>query len=272
MKKVLLLIAVAAFAMPAMAELTGTATKMPGTYVQLDDNSVRLVQDGSSVAPQTRGTAVYDNIPTFWGGTATPGAAMPYAGNPTWSAYRWVSTVAAWGDDLHGLPPSANVTQMSYGCLLQATGPVQHVIKLYDHTNPSYNYGTATVVVDKGALLTQMTLSYSITTTGWYLLGVAGMSTHLPQTGAWVSFLDPAYTTYWLTGGAPGIGSSDEGVLYDYMSSVLAYWVPGPLYGTQLGLPYSTTHANVGVHLEVPEPGTIGLMVLAGLAALYRRR
>jgi hypothetical protein len=278
MKKVLLLIAVAAFAMPAMAELTGTATKMPGTYTQLNDNSVALVQDGTASVPHARASSicVYDNMPTFWGGTATPGAAMPYAGNPTWIGYRWNSTQAAWGDDLHMENfPSENVCHITYGALLQATGTVNHTIRLYTYgVSPSYCYPESTVVVTKGTPLTAFTVHWTITATGWYQLGIdipAG-TVHLPNNGAWISFRDPANTTFWLTGGNPGIGSSCEGVLYDYMGSVAAYWVPGPFYFTSLGMPYGTAHGNVACDIWVPEPGTIGLMALAGLAALYRRR
>ena len=260
---------------PAMADVTTSATRMPGSYEAIDAgggvDAIRYVPDGSASGRAVpRDGAIYDNVPTFWGGRGTYGTGA----SPYWGARRWISTTAAWGDDLHDITcgPSMSVTFIQYGAYQLAAGTVSHVINLY--TGASLDYGPTTTLISlPSAPFATYTPAYNITAPGYWLLNMTlDVPLHLTSNSMYVSYLDPAYTTYWLTGGNPGIGTSFDAVLYDVAGTPFAYWVPGPFIDTSGGVETGRSHANIGMVLGIPEPTTIALLGLSGLFALRRRK
>jgi hypothetical protein len=285
MKKLLGIVAVVAlFAAPALADLPAdraTATPMGVTPGVVNGDGLR------------DGTLIYDNIPFFWGGA---GGYAGYGTLETWIGYRF--TGLPWGDDLHGLPASSTVTFMEYGFLLTGISvppggstvvTKAHRVRMFDMVSPSATHTLG--YFPYGAKLADFTATYQFTITNpttatankthaWYHLTAGVPDVHLPSTALWLSLdtMGAASPGYWLVGGAPGIGSTQDGNSAYIAPSPptypnpTGYFVPGPAVLTTGGVTTGIVARNLTVALGIPEPGTIALLAISGLAILRRRR
>lgn len=265
MRKALLGLAIVGMiAMPALAEVTSSnAIPMPGTWSAptsfgsgaTGGEMVQLIPDGSVPPVSGFGTDLYDNIPTFWGGTGT--------GN--YVGYRWNGTFAGWGDDMHGMPASQSFTHIQVGYLATATGV--NPMTMWFHNAPGLPHPASTAITALSGTVA-INAAFNFPATGFYLLTInLATPIHVNAPG-WMSFRSAsANRGYWLTGGTPGIGTSHQGLLYDFHTGS-GYWVPG-LLGS-----LSSVNGNVGFSIghAVPEPTTIVALALGGLLALRRRR
>jgi len=257
---------------PGQVHLTPLTGSVTNSFSNGNVSGFQFQPDpGQAIGGQRFGVHVYDNIPTWLGGTGTPGSTV--AGLPaTWLYVDWVSTTAAWGDDLHGMVPSGVVTHMTY-IYFNSVGTSTHLIKFAGMTPPSNSHSANTIpttLVSPIASFLVGPLPFS--TAGGFIVTITGLSIHV-STAAWVSLNDPmgagAWQSFWLTGGIPGIGSSHDGVLWHTVYSGYPYWVPGPFLFIP---PTVAVHANVVLGLGIPEPATISALALAGLLVLRRRR
>jgi hypothetical protein len=235
------------------------------------------VDPGQTFNENRTGLHVYDNVPTFLGGAGTAGGPTPTF---TWLFLDWTNDAVPFGDDLHQLQvpwPSVFVTHMHFAYLNQVGSATQQ-IKFHQQLNPSAaETPLATIPLGAGF----GSLSFVAPGGGAFIITLTGLSIHLPDPGAWISFDDPTdpvpgppggkLQTFWLMGGLPGIGTSHPGLSYEFAPSSLTYFYPGSTY-----MVFGTATAawpNISMSLgTVPEPTTIGAVALAGLLALRRRR
>lgn len=302
MKKLLFgSLAVGLIAGPALAGSSATVTPIDGTMGSYFDNG-QLSGHSFNFAPGGGAGGIppgnlYDNIPTFLGGTADPGLYGPFGSIPgTFLFVDWTSPSAQWGDDLHGVSAGgagpAVVTSLWYGYSNSVTGSNVHVIKIYDMVPPSVPHtspgGATFVTITKGALLTQVTLAGL--PSGQNFVSVAIPSVQLPGSAVWVKLEElPQGTgfpgTFWLTGGTPGVGTSHDGLTFTIKDYYPTYYGGTFTYNTFANFPnftfsdgqggYLYTGANVSIGLggyHVPGPAAISLLGLGGLVALRRRR
>lgn len=234
---------------------------------------------------------LYDNIPTFFGGTSDPGLYGPFGDmTGTYLFVDWTTPTAQWGDDLHGISAGgagpAVVTSLWYGYSLPAGQTTTHYIKIYDMVPPSTTHGTVTSAIQKGDLLTVLTVA-AVGGQNFVTVGVPNLQ--LPHSAVWIKFEEIGGTgfpnTFWLTGGTPGIGQSNPGVTFtlkDYYPTTgggtFTYntWVPFPYFtfsDMMGGNLYVGSNIAVGLNgYHVPGPAAISLLGLGGLVALRRRR
>ncbi len=165
-----MLFALGMVAAPAMAGPTATVTAIDGTMGTFFDNgqihghSYNFAPGGGASSGPPRN--LYDNIPTFLGGTADAGNFGPFGIYGTFLFADWTTPSAQWGDDLHQISAGgggpAVITSLWYGYSNSATATNTHVIKIYDVVSPSATHGTATTTFtgfSKGAVLTAVTLT-----------------------------------------------------------------------------------------------------------------
>jgi hypothetical protein len=293
-------LAVGLIAAPALAGSSATVTPIGGSMGSFFDNgqmsghSYNFAPGGGAGGGPPRN--LYDNIPTFLGGTADAGMFGPFGTvYGTFLFVDWTAPSAQWGGDLHNLsaggagPPV--ITSLWYGYSNGQTATNTHVIKIYDMVSPSATHGTATTTFagfTKGALLTAVTLTGL--PSGQNFVTVAIASVHAGSS-VWVKLeeLDNgsgAYPyTFWLTGGAPGIGYTHPGVTFTLKDYYPTYYGGTFTYNTFAAFPYFSfadgqggynyTHSNIAVGLNgfhIPGPAAISLLGLGGLVALRRRR
>lgn len=282
------LVTTALMTAPALAGSSATVTPLGGSIGSpFDSGPAHGVRyDFGSGGPAGQGPPfnLYDNIPTFFGGTSTQGFCGPF-GKPchTFAFVDWDDSSAQWGDDLHGISAGgvgpAVVTALWYA-YLNTVATTTHVIKIYDMVPPSI-VPTVTSTIEKGALLASVVVpSQPFSTTG-FVVTVTGLSVALPHSAVWIKFEETGSGfpgTSWLTGGYPGIGYSHPG-----LTRTVKYpgggpyneWLPLPyLYiPNPDGLPYVATNITLGLNgFHIPAPGTIAVLGLGGLLALRRKR
>lgn len=251
---------------PAMADLaTQTATMGGDVRFMSQDTSPRSI-------PYDGLNEIYDNIPSAWGGGGVPAGYGTLEGS---TGIRW-NNGSPMGDDLHDLGVSSTFTHVHYGCIMY-TGTYTHQISVYDMDPPSVTHGTTTTPVTRGPLIFQTTVAWISTSPSWYLLDVSALAPIHLQTGSvWIDLYDPTNATYWRMGQTPGTyGTSHEGLTIDLPTGFggsSINWVPGPFGWTSGSVTTLIVAANLGVALGTPEPATIGLLALGGLALLRRRR
>ena len=285
-------------AAPAMAGPSATVTPIDGTMGNFFDNgqisghSFNFAPGGGAAGGLPRN--LYDNIPTFLGGTADPGMFGPFFG--TFLFVDWTSPTAQWGDDLHrisagGLGPPV-ITSLWYGYSNGNVATNSHVIKIYDMVPPSAPHttpgGGTFVGFTKGALLTAVTLQGL--PSGQNFVTVPISNIHVGSS-VWVKLeeLDTGTGAYpgtrWLTGGTPGIGYTHGGVTFTVKDYYPTYYGGTFTYNSfanfssfsfsdgQGGYLYTEPNVSIGLNgFHIPGPGTISLLGLGGLVALRRRR
>ncbi len=290
-------------AAPAMAGPSATVTPIDGTMGSSFDNgqihghSFNFAPGGGAGGGPPRN--LYDNIPTFLGGTSDVGCRFGPFGTEcgTFLFLDWTTPSAQWGGDLHQLsaggagPPV--ITSLWYGYSNGNTGTNTHVIKIYDMVPPSIPHtspGGATFVgFTKGALLTAVTLTALPSGQNFVTVGIGNI--HVGASAVWVTFeeLDNgsgAYPgTFWLTGGIPGIGYTHPGVTFALKDYYPTYYGGTFTYNTFAnfhsfvfsdgagGYLYIKANISVGLNgFHVPGPAAISLLGLGGLLTLRRRR
>ncbi len=295
-----MLFALGLVAAPAMAGPSATVTPIDGTMGNFFDNGQVHGHSFNFAAGGGAGGVhpfnLYDNIPTFLGGTSDPGTCGPFGTICAGFVFLdWTTASAQWGDDIHGLSAGgagpAVITSLWYGYSNGATATNTHVIKIYDMVSPSATHGTATTTFagfTKGALLTAVTLTALPSGQNFVTVGIA--SVHAGS-AVWVKLeeLDNGSGafpyTFWLTGGVPGVGYTHSGVTFTLKDYYPTYYGGTFTYNTFAAFPsfvfsdgqggYLYTHANIAVGLNgfhVPGPAAISLLGLGGLVALRRRR
>ena len=268
----------------ALAGSTATVTPMGGSIGQPFNNgtmhgfSYNFAKGGPAGIPRN----LYDNIPSIFGGSATAGFFTTAGGavvTGTFVFTDWVSPLAQWSDDLHGIsaggPGPAVVTNIWYS-YFNSVATSTHVIKLYDML-PPFNHAVTTLIM-KGARLASIVVPNL--PLGTFTVTVPVGNVLLPNSAVWINFEEQglgAPYTFWLTGGVPGIGYSHPGVLYNlknYFPDGSAYsrWLPFDyFYFGALG--YVASNISVGLNgFHIPGPAAISLLGLGGLVALRRRR
>ena len=236
------------------------------------------------------GTHGYDAYPSVLGGLGQPTICVPYNGTSctfgTWAYFDWRNTlgtgVAQWGDDIHGYQ-GTQMNHVQYGFLdvgtFTGTHTLRHTIKIYDMFPASGSHGTVTAIITKGVLYTSLQVTYTLTNTGnaAYSVELFFPTVNLLSDSMWVKFNDvPNHSTYWLTGGRPGVPGnfSHNGLVYSDKTPSTIYpyglnlWVP--IY--YLYTPGGLVGANIALALGIPEPATISVLALSGLFVLRRRR
>ena len=223
--------------------------------------------------------ALYDNVPTFLGGTSDPRFGGPFGSIGTYFFLDWEDPSVQWGDDLHQIstagPGPAVVTSLWYAYLNTAATST-HTIRIYDMVPPSV-VPTVTSTIVKGSLLTSIVLpGQPFSPSGAFVVTVTGLSIGLPNSAVWIKLHDagPGFgDTFWLTGGNPGIGYTHPGFLGDSpYNGPSNDWIDF-YYVSVNGLYYATTNVAVGLGgYHIPAPATMAVLALGGLLALRRRR
>jgi hypothetical protein len=205
-------------------------------------------------------TTVYDNIPTGAGGSQ-----IVVPTTPTLIGFRWAAAGVGWGDDADFF--SAPMAFRSIAWFYQNTGTaVSHTQTILIQTHAGGNFSSGPTHLT--GIGPGIGIGVSGLPAGTWIVNVSlGTTIALPPS-AWISFFDPSNTTFWVTGNTPGIGGSTNGTLYN-PGGPTGYWVPGS-FGTGFGLYYAV--GNINMALGIPEPATIGLLVVGGLLSLRRRR
>ncbi len=227
---------------------------------------------------------LYDNIPTFFGGTSDDGVCGPFTVPcSTYAFLDWDEPSAHFGDDLHqvafGSPGPAVVTALWYG-YLNTFATSTHVVRIYDMVPPSI-VPTTTTLVDKGELLASIVLPAQPFGSTGFAVTVTGLSVVLPHSAVWIKFSESGTGTpgtSWLTGGIPGIGYSHPGLNRTIKNPVGIFntWMQIPYFSIYNPNPggsnYVISNIAVGLNGYVPGPGAIGVLGLGGLLVLRRRR
>ena len=271
----------------ALADTSVNVTSMGGSVGAPFDNG--QVHGFSYNFPEGGGAGggppfnLYDNIPTFLGGTSKNGHFGPFdTFVGTYLFLDWKDDSAQWGDDLHQISAGgagpAVVTGLWYS-YRNTVATSTHTIKIYDMVPPSV-VPSITVSFSKGMLLTSIVLT-NLPAGDFFSVSVTGLSVHLPQSSVWIKFGETgpgAPGTYWLTGGLPGIGSSHDGVTQTRKyPGGYAYnlWLPYDYFTMTYGITpyYAESNITVGLNgYHIPAPATIGVLGLGGLLALRRWR
>ena len=277
----------------ALAGSTATVTPIGGSIGQPFNNGTMHgysynFAKGGPAAGDFPPRNLYDNIPTFLGGTGTPGFFGPFGSiGGTYVFVDWVAPDAQWGDDLHrisdaGQPGGPVMTKLWYGYFNHGEPfgipMVTHIIKLYDMVPPSV-VPPVTALITKGALVASIVIpNLPTSTTSGFTVQVPVPPIPLGISALWWKFEETGFQapyTFWLTGGVPGRGISAPGVTYtikNYSPDGSAYnlWMPFPYFyfGT---LGYVASNITVGIG-GIPGPAVISLLGLGGLVALRRRR
>ncbi len=294
------MVAALGVAAPAMAGPSATVTPIDGTMGNSFDNG-QISGHSFNFAPGGGAGGgppfnLYDNIPTFLGGTSDPGTCGPFQTCSTFLFLDWTNPSAQWGGDIHQLSAGgagpAVITNLWYGYSNTNPGTNTHVLKIYDmvppsgpHTSPG---GDTFIGFTKGALLTAVTLTGLPSGQNFVTVGIN--SVHAGS-AVWVKLeeLDSgsgAYPgTFWLTGGTPGIGYTHPGVTSTLKDYYPTYYGGTFTYNTfanfphftlpdgQGGYAYAASNISVGLGgFVVPGPGAITMLGLGGLLALRRRR
>ena len=218
---------------------------------------------------------LYDNIPTLFGGTATPGFHTSFSSNAgTFAFVDWSGEVTAaqdfqWGEDVGGMAPGSQITNVWYAYSNPAAST--HIIKIYDSLGlPSAFFSGA---ISKGALLTSITVA-AAGGTGFFTVVVnLPAPVTIAGTAVWVKLGeqgDPTFGSFFLTGGTPGLGATTNGAVYGNKVAGFNSFVGGfPSFDFGFGPLY--INPSIGFNV-VPAPAVIGLLGLAGLVTLRRRR
>lgn len=279
MKKLLAATAAACLAAPALGDVSVNVTPIAGTANFLGTNGNGQVSgytyqmlDGLGGA--AGGTEAWDNL--F---STTPGtAAFPV----TYAFVDWTSTTntVGWSDDVGGA--SGEVVNHLHYLYLNTTETSDHRIEIWTNGGApvqttqfaSYNAGNLARVIDlpsmpSGSSAFLVTVSFTSLTLG---------------ANNWVSFYDgitggggAEASTFWGSGGIPGIGTSVKGVGLQYTAFPTGYfYTPLLAYPSYAGYfyfgPSTFVAGNINMALGVPGPGAIGVLAAAGLVSLRRRR
>ncbi len=130
---------------------------------------------------------------------------------------------------------------------------------------PSTTHGTITAAIQKGDLLTVVTVA---AIGGQKFVTVGVPSRHLPHTAVWIKFEEVGGTgfpnTAWLTGGSPGIGGSHFGLTSTHKdptsyggTSTYNLWLPMPYFifsDMSGGNAYVGSNITIGLNGYVPGP------------------
>ena len=216
---------------------------------------------------------LYDNIPTLFGGTATPGFHTSFSSNAgTFVFVDWGGETSAgqdfqWGDVAGGMAPNSVITNIWYAYSNAAAST--HVIKIYDALGLPSAFFSGPITM--GALLTSITVAAAGGTGFFTVVAQLAAPVTIAGTAVWVKFEEQGnFTSFFLNGGTPGLGATTNGPLYG--DKLLGYnWFVGvfPTYG--YGAPLVYLNTSIGFNV-VPAPAVIGLLGLGGLATLRRRR
>jgi hypothetical protein len=287
-KSILSLAVVGLLAAPALADVT--VTPLGGSLGSYMSNGQYGAWSYNFVPGGGVGNAkrdLYDNVPPFAGGLATPGLFPGTIGTVpgTWLFVDWVGTSARYGDGIHEIsavfpgPGPAVITQIWYA-YSNNFGTAPHFIKIYDMVPPSVYPGVFTSVTYGATLWSGF---YPGMPSGQNAVLLTGLSIPLISSSIWINFNDPGgpglFNTFWLTGGYPALAVSDSGLTYTY-----PYGFPPNYPNYYLYIPFpgglqfgnnTFTAPNIALGLggyHIPAPGAISLLGLAGLVALRRRR
>lgn len=237
---------------------------------------------------------LYDNIPTFLGGTSTGQQTFGAFGTivGTYLFVDWVSATAQWSDDVQGMAPGSQITNVWYaytnGSVTTPGISSTHIVKIYDMIPPGPVPGVSAVTANVGALLASIVLPAMPATGAQSVVASLSIPITIPNSGVWIKLAevgDPNNGTFWMTGGRPGLGSTVDGNLfslkddgtgnpYNYFVGALAptYGPPGSInFGAPGVGPYVMLNNVVGLNV-IPAPASIGLLALGGLVSLRRRR
>ena len=216
---------------------------------------------------------LYDNIPTLFGGTATPGFHTSFSSNAgTFAFVDWSGEVTAaqdfqWGEDVGGMAPGSQITNIWYAYSNVAAST--HVIKIYDALGlPAAGVFST---IQKGALLTSITVAAAGGTGFFTVVAQLNAPVTIAGTAVWVKFEEQGnFSSFFLNGGTPGLGTTVNGPAYgNKLSGANAFYGNFPSYDFGFGPVYLNTSIGFNV---VPAPAVIGLLGLGGLATLRRRR
>ena len=218
---------------------------------------------------------LYDNIPTLFGGTATPGFHTSFSSNAgTFVFVDWAGEVAAgqdfqWGDVAGGMAPGSVITNIWYAYSNVAAST--HVIKIYDALGlPAAGVFST---IQKGALLTSIVVQAAGGTGFFTVVANLAAPVTIAGTAVWVKFEelnDPTFGSFFLNGGTPGLGTTVNGPAYgNKLAGANAFYGNFPSYDFGNGPVYLNTSIGFNV---IPAPAVIGLLGLGGLATLRRRR
>ena len=288
MAAVVALVAGPTFAEPTVHITTHTGTVTPlGTDASGMMDGMKWQPDDPNHVPggvRTVNGKLYDNIPTFFGGTGTNPPPTPGGLPFTWLFFDWSNPTVNWGGDLHLNGDTGVINTVRYGFGNFALTPATHIVKISAMIPPSESHATTPGgygLIAKGPqLLSTPVFSIPGSVSGTVL--ITGLS--IPVSGAvWLKLHDLGNpNNFWLTGGVPGVGGSHDGLAYDTkFFGTYNLWVPGPFYfGAPTGFVIGNIVAALGGTKEagdvptVSEWGLIGmtLLMLTAGAMIYRRR
>lgn len=273
--------AVGAWAGSAFAGSSATLSPLAGSRAAaFDDGMVHGygwepgLTGGAGVSPFN----IYDNVPTFLGGTAT-GWQGPFGDLISVYAFAdWINPSAQYGDDLHQLGGGKGpvlVTSLHF-FYMNTVATTTHLIKFYGMVTPSATHGSLSGIltpVTKGALLTTITVPGLPIGTFQVDLSLA---LALPSS-VWIKFQDvgpAAGSSLWLTGGLTGAnGDSQTGLAYTLKDQAYNAFLPrsDDYYVPSMG--YVNQNIVVGLSgLVIPTPGVITVLAIGGVMSLRRRR
>lgn len=215
------LLALAAASGPSIAGTSVTVTPMGGSIVAPSDFGVidgfvyHFPDQPDGPGPPL---SLYDNVPTFLGGTSDPLDWGPFGAVGTFFFLDWEDPSVSWGDDLQQISAGGSgpavVTALWYA-YLNTAATTTHTIRIYDMVPPGV-VPTVTSTIVKGSLLTSIVLpGQPFSPSGAFVVSVTGLSIGLPNSAVWIKFDDESGDTFWLSGGEPGIGYSSPGLLGD---------------------------------------------------------